>query len=208
VYKDGPEFVTTFGGLLKFQKDILELGKRTVSAMELLATSGAGGSKQFAGFHLRTENDALSRWPDFDIQSSAYIQRAAGLGVRAAYLATGNATEADRFKTTAMSQERIQVVTKHDLLAGTRDGLQQLDSLSWDQQALVDFIVLLKSTYFMGVNPSSFSINVAGKRHLQREGLYTRPWKAGGDGDGRSWLMGNYDSYWDDWLFMYDSLWP
>jgi hypothetical protein len=57
----------------------------------------------------------------------------------------------------------MTVVTKHDLLQGP--DRRQLDSLSFDQQALVDFLVLFKSSSFMGVAHSSFPWNIALRRH-------------------------------------------
>lgn len=206
VHRDGPGFVATFGGLLRFRADILELGKKTA---EVLVQRGKG-KEGFLGVHLRTENDVLSNWPSFDEQADAYLARASTIS-RLAYVATGNTTEAARFATLAQQQQRLQVVTKHQLLqeANEQELLGQLDQLSWDQQALVDFVVLLHAEFFVGVSPSSFSMNVALKRHLRMEGVYTRPWRVGSDeGDGRSWLVGRYENYWEDWLFMYDSLWP
>jgi hypothetical protein len=207
VFRDGPEFAATYGGLLRFRQDILGLGQRTASYMRQFAFQH-GGSRAFAGLHLRTENDALSRWPKFDEQSGAYLARAGGMGFKAAYLATGNQTEARKLTVAAAERHGMAVVTKHELLKDHAEDLAALEALSWDQQGLVDFVVLLECDYFLGVSPSSFSMNVAGKRHLQAEGLYTRPWRIGGDGDGRSWLVGKYEQYWEDWLFMYDSLWP
>ncbi|KUI65521.1 hypothetical protein VM1G_01215 [Cytospora mali] len=221
VYKDGPEFVAAYGGLLRFRGDILDLGRKTVEAMERMAadskaevetenkveTRGSG----FIGVHLRTENDALSNWPSFEEQTTSYLARASSLNPppRYAYLATGNTTEAAKFAMRALSQQSLHIVTKHELMSDFPELLSQLNSLSWDQQALVDFIVLLQAEYFLGVSPSSFSMNVALKRHLKGEGLYARPWKVGSsEGDGRSWLSGKYEDYWEDWLFMYDSLWP
>lgn len=209
VYRDGPEFVATFGALLRFRADILELGMAAAAAMERLAY-GSGGS--FIGMHLRTENDALSGWPSFEEQSRAYLTRAARLSPipKFAYLATGNTSEAAKLSSLAAAEE-LTVLTKHELLASP-DNIalkKRLDGLSWDQQALVDFVVLLQAEFFLGVSPSSFSMNVALKRHLKRDGLYTRPWRVGVDeGDGMSWLVGRFNGYWDDWLFMYESLWP
>lgn len=207
VHGDGPEFVATFGGLLRFRADILELGKKTAEVL----VKGGKGEEGFLGMHLRTENDALSNWPSFDEQAHAYLARASTMSPRLAYVATGNATEAARFTTLARQQQQLRVVTKHQLLqeANEQELLRQLDQLSWDQQALVDFVVLLHAEFFVGVSPSSFSMNVALKRHLWSEGVYTRPWRVGSEeGDGRSWLVGRYENYWEDWLFMYDSLWP
>lgn len=222
VYRDGPEFVATFGGLLRFRADILDLGKKTVEVMEKrlsLVSQGAQSSQRekgeevgFLGVHLRTENDALSSWPSFGEQTNAYLARASRLKPppRLAYVATGNATEAARFAALADAQG-LWVVTKHQVLeeADETESLKQLAKMSWDQQALVDFVVLLHAAVFVGVSPSSFSMNVALKRHLRNEGIDTRPWRVGSEeGDGRSWLVGRYVNYWEDWLFMYDSLWP
>lgn len=217
VLQDGPEFVASFGGLLRFRADILSLGDKTAQAMQKLASSPESDGSGFVGIHLRTESDALGAWPSFANQTAAYLTRIANLDPpppQYAYLATGNATEAARLAEQAESQQGLRVVTKHELLRLSNDGhgeelLGQLDVLSWDQQALVDFVVLLRCGFFLGVSPSSFSMNVALKRHLSGDGLLTRPWRIGdAEGDGRSWLVGRYDRYWDDWLFMYDSLWP
>ncbi|OIW22761.1 hypothetical protein CONLIGDRAFT_657998 [Coniochaeta ligniaria NRRL 30616] len=209
VYRDGPEFVATYGGLLRFRQDILQLGKRTIEAMRhfALAADPSTSAGRFVGFHLRTESDALSDWPSYDNQSSAYLHEASARGFKAAYLATGNRTEAAKLVDGARSQHQMAVTTKEDLLKGNPEDLEALHALTWDQQALIDYIALLACDFFLGVNPSSFSISVALKRHLQMEGVYTRPWEVGRE-DGRSLLVGRFERYWDDWLFMYDSIWP
>ncbi|KAK8049630.1 hypothetical protein PG994_011360 [Apiospora phragmitis] len=207
---DGPEFVATFGGLLKVREDVLALGERVVEAVRSEAKAVAKNKKnkkRFLGIHLRTESDALEKWPSYNLQADGYMATAESLGYRetAAYLATGNQTEAAKFAQTAASRLQMTVQTKESLLQGK--DLEALQNLSWDQQALVDFVVLLQSDYFVGVSPSSFSINVALKRHLRADGVHTRPWRVGGSGDGLSWLTGNYEKYWDDWLFMFDGMW-
>ena len=207
VFRDGPEFVATFGGVLRFRQDILDLGRKATAYMRQFAAAHSG-SRSFAGIHLRTEHDALARWPKFDEQRDAYLARVSALSFKTAYLATGNKTEARKLTTAASTEHGMAVITKHELLKDHPQELAALEALTWDQQALIDFIVLLESDYFLGVSPSSFIMNVALKRHLKTEGLYTRPWKIGGNGDGRSWLVGKYEHYWEDWLFMFDSLWP
>ncbi|KAI4868629.1 hypothetical protein F4820DRAFT_99984 [Hypoxylon rubiginosum] len=215
VLRDGPEFAASFGGLLRFRPDVLDLADAITGAMRALAgaTRGteAAAGPAFLGVHLRTEADALAGWPSYENQTRNYLREAAGRGYqgRAAYLASGNETEARKFGKEAMANLQLDVRSKYGLLEGRRyeEELARLRALSWDQQALVDFVVLLNCDYFVGVSPSSFSINVALKRHLKEEGLYTRPWKVGGRGDGRSWLVGRYDRYWEDWLFMFDGMW-
>ncbi|KAI0974301.1 hypothetical protein F4678DRAFT_422190 [Xylaria arbuscula] len=221
VMRDGPELAATFGGLLRIREDILELADQVVQSIKELDTSAAersgsdrgeglergGPNGAFLGVHLRTEEDALSQWPTYENQSNGYIYKAEKRGFKGgvAYLASGSEKETQRFSKDARARLDLNVRSKYDLVQG--QDLEKLKSSSWDQQALVDFAVLLESDYFVGVSPSSFSINVALKRHLQKEGLYTRPWKVG-TSDTRSWLVGWYSSYWDDWLFMFDGMWP
>ncbi|KAI1090666.1 hypothetical protein F5B19DRAFT_462375 [Rostrohypoxylon terebratum] len=214
VYRDGPEFAATFGGLLKVRDDILDIADQLVALMRVIATSKKGteaaAGQSFLGIHLRTESDALSQWPSYENQTKNYLREAANQGYqgRVAYLASGNQTEAEKLAREALKTLELDMRTKYDLLENSEEELGKLKELSWDQQALVDFVVLLNCDYFTGVSPSSFSINVALKRHLKEEGLNTRPWKVGGHGDGRSWLVGRVDRYWEDWLFMSDGMWP
>jgi hypothetical protein len=209
IYQDGPEFASTYGGLLRLRKDILQLGKKTVEAMRDFASTAVHPTSKgkYVGFHLRTESDALDFWPSFETQTSAYLREAAARGLKAAYLATGNSTEAAKLAERAQVEHGMAVTMKQDLLKDHPEDLAALQALSWDQQALIDFIVLLASDFFLGANPSSFSVNVALKRHVHADGLRTRPWKIGRD-DGRSLLVGRFERYWGDWLYMYDSIWP
>lgn len=212
VLRDGPEFVGTFGGLLRFRADLVELAGAVVAALrrEALAVSALQGGRNdsFLGVHLRTEEDALKEWPSFETQAEGYMSEAVRQGYMGglAYLASGSETESRKFKDRARSAAQIDVRTKFHLLQG--QDLLKLKELTWDQQAVVDFVVLLAADYFVGVSPSSFSINIALKRHLRTGSLYARPWKVGGSSDGLSHLVGSYNRYWDDWLFMYDGMWP
>jgi len=205
VYRDGPEFASTFGSVLKFNEQLLDLGKKALSQMRTLSHQ-LGGSGTFLGAHLRTEADALDFWPRYRQQADAYLQRAGPRGFRTAYLATGNETEATRFAQEALSSVNMKVHTKEQLLFGK--DLEDLLALSWDQKAIVDALILLGSDYFVGVMPSSFSVYVAMKRHLRIDGLYMRPYRVGTEGDGLSYLVGSYQKYWDEWLFMFDGMWP
>jgi hypothetical protein len=82
------------------------------------------------------------------------------------YIASGNATEVSNFAADARAWkggQNLIVTTKFDLLKGS--DLALLNSLAWDQQALVDFLVLLVATQFGGVGHSNFAWNIALKRH-------------------------------------------
>jgi hypothetical protein len=203
---DGPEFVATYGGLLRFRPDILDVGASVVALMKAFAASGDRKGTHFVGMHLRTEHDALPAWPTFEDQTAAYLQEVQRGEFTAGYLATGNASQAAMFKRQALQDANLHVVTKEDLLSGQPEETT-LNALTWDQRALVDFVVLMDADYFLGMNPSTFSMTVALKRHLQMEGIHTRPWKVGKE-DGRSRLVGNFHQYWDSWLWFYDTMWP
>ncbi|KAI0132914.1 hypothetical protein BJ170DRAFT_700605 [Xylariales sp. AK1849] len=206
IWRDGPEFATTFGNVLKFNPHLLRLGKTALKNMHSFAESRGGRDGAFLGVHLRTESDSMGFWPVYDTQAKGYLRKAQAGGFKAAFLATGNVTEARKFENQVNEVAQVQVLTKRDLLVGK--DLEALNALTWDQQGLVDFVVLLGSTYFVGAMPSSFSVYMAMKRHLRTGGLYTRPYKAGTEGDGLSYLVGRYEQYWEDWLFMWDGMWP
>ncbi|KAI1436667.1 hypothetical protein GGR50DRAFT_206338 [Xylaria sp. CBS 124048] len=206
IYRDGPEFAATFGGVLRFNEKFLRLGNKTLEKMHDFSRAEGAEDGAFLGIHLRTESDALGFWPTYETQSDAYLKQAKKRGYKTAYLATGNLTEADKFIDAAIEMSQLKVVTKVDLLSDAE--LDELDELSWDQQGLIDFVVLLGSDFFVGTMPSSFSVYMAIKRHLKTGGLYTRPYKTGTEGDGLSYLVGNYDRYWAGWLFMWDGMWP
>ena len=57
----------------------------------------------------------------------------------------------------------VTVVTKQDLLRG--DSLKELEQMTFDQQGLVDFLMMFKASAFMGVAYSSFPWTVALRRH-------------------------------------------
>jgi hypothetical protein len=209
IYRDGPEFATTFGDLLRIRPDIAELAAKTLSEMSKFVGKPSSPEENkidapYLGVHLRTEGDALAMWPDYDMQSDGYLSEAELRGLKHAYLACGNASEAHRFAGKAQETLGINVVSKGDLLTG--EDLEKLQDLSWDQQALVDFLVLTKSTHFTGCSFSSFAMNVAIKRHSMTDGIHTRQWKS--PGDEFTTMVGRFESWYGDWMFMYECMWP
>lgn len=215
VYRDGPELANTFAGLAKFNKTIMRLGKKTLANMHAFARahtlahgtkSRDGDGSEFFGAHLRSEADAEPFWPTYEEQEEAYLGKAEETGLTVGYVASGNLTETRKLTKAAMEQSGMVLVSKDDLL--DKEELEMLHSLSWDQQGLVDYIVLAGAEYFTGNSRSSFSISMCLKRHLKTEGLYTRPYKVRPDGYGRSFVVGPMDRYYDHWLFIWDAMWP
>ncbi|KKY38836.1 putative alternative oxidase [Diaporthe ampelina] len=220
-WHDGPEFSNTFGALLKYNKQVMRLGKKALENMQTFAREHArtrdpleieGKSRAvvdpsaFFGVHLRTEADAVKFWPTYEEQEKAYLSKAEELGLGVAYVATGNLSEAHKFSAAANDQLGMAVVSKADILTG--DDAVELASLSWDQQGLVDYIVLVGSEYFVGNSRSSFSILTIQKRHLKEDGIYTRPYKIREGGYARSMIVGPKDDYSKHWMFIWDAMWP
>lgn len=128
----------------------------------------------FYGAHLRTEADAATAgWlsapnTNFSAQTDAYIAHALAQNLNFLYVASGNASELDRFRSKAAAHAPpLAVTSKLDLLPP--DALRELQALTWDQQALVDYEVLQRCSVFGGFVKSSFSFNVAMTRAQRRE---------------------------------------
>lgn len=241
VFRDGPELANTFGGLCKFNKTVMQLGKKALANMQAFArehhaqqlsrspsADESHNSKRadkkyynnnnnpktpikfsdapFMGMHLRSEADAEAFWPSYEEQQTGYLRKAEDLGLTIAYVASGDLNETHKLETAAREQLGMTLVSKEDLLQG--EDLAQLHAMSWDQQGLVDYIVLAGADYFTGNGRSSFSISLTQKRHLRAEGLYTRPYKLRPGGYGRSFIVGPMEKYYDHWLFIWDAMWP
>jgi hypothetical protein len=118
----------------------------------------------FLGVHMRVAADATAAgWPGYEAQAPFYLAEAKRLNLTTGYiyLATGSAEHREKFRVDA-AREGLGVIVKEDLLD---DGeLQELQKLTWDQQALVDFDILMYSTWFYGFVRSSFSWSLAIRR--------------------------------------------
>ncbi|RMY80680.1 hypothetical protein D0861_08535 [Hortaea werneckii] len=98
-------------------------------------------------------------------------------GLRTLYVSSGSAEEIARFVAKAAAHTPpLTVVSKHSLLPP--QGLRDLEALTWDQQALVDYEVLQRASVFAGFVKSSFSYNIAMTRAQWGEdrGRVVEPW--------------------------------
>jgi hypothetical protein len=142
----------------------------------------------------------------FESQAHSYLAQASSSNLQLLYAASGNISAIQDLDDEAIAKN-MAVTSKYDLLTGKdRD---ELDSLKWDQKALVDFLVLEKASNFAGVGHSSFSWNVALKRHeLARrkgslgDGHEGQRWKAWSDG--LSTLYGVIEGY----IESSECMWP
>jgi hypothetical protein len=131
-----------------------------------LATKPGIIENAFVGVHLRTEADAVHvGYLSYEQQAAAYIDYINSTFLRVIYAASGNTTSLQLFAeaASALSPPAL-VLTKWDLLS--EQDVALLNSSTWDQQALVDYLILEKSSKFAGVSESSFSWGLAYERQL------------------------------------------
>ncbi len=182
VRDDGDAFANEFGKILSFRNDTRALAATVLFELKRqfklpIDPTRAINPGAFYGAHLRLEADAIWAWPPeewrfsrMEDQFEEQFRNLERTGLNVVYVASGDLAVVKlfaedlkkRFEASSESRD-VVVVTKHDLLQG-RD-LQRLESLTFDQQALVDFMVMFKASAFMGVAHSSFPWNVALRRH-------------------------------------------
>jgi len=136
----------------------------------------------YYGAHLRTAADAAAAgFTGFEPQVSFYLSHAHLSNLTVIYASSDNPTDVLRFANLARNTYNITVTSKNDLLRN--EDLAALQALSWDQQALVDYDVLLRASRFGGIYDSSFSANVAVRRHVlsRVKDCYTQEGMAWGD---------------------------
>ena len=166
---DSPDFVHNFGRIFRFREDARTLAASILfNLTEVLPPHQRDTSKygfyQYFGAHLRVAADAVKvEWPNYEEQSGHYLKQAVQHGLSTIYVATGSVSDMDRFRSDAAKKNCV-AVTKEDLLSG--DDLAAFNRMSWDQHALVDLEVLLKSSQFGGIEQSSFAWKIAVRRHL------------------------------------------
>lgn len=175
IYSDGVDFATHFGQLLKFRDDIRVLA--TSVLRKLAERYGYTGPLTeavlpdfFFGAHLRTERDAKLGWPGgdwvysrYETQAALILSAASNASLPLIYVASGDRSEVAKLSAEAAAMN-MTVVTKFDIL-GPQE-VAALEAMSWDQQGMVDFLVMTRASVFGGVGHSSFAWNVALGRHV------------------------------------------
>jgi len=185
---DDPLLVANFGKMLRFREDVRRLAATVLYAIDKKYGIGIDPDLPgvrlglFYGAHLRTEADAKAAgWTPYAHQAENYLNHAHHEKMSTIYLVTGNEADAKTFAETAANLS-IAVTTKEELLArkGFQKELKEMKSLTWDQRGLIDYEVLLRSSMFGGSHESSYSWNVAMRRHVVIGG--GRWARIGGDG--------------------------
>ncbi|KAL8355802.1 hypothetical protein RB601_001213 [Gaeumannomyces tritici] len=187
VASDPPEFVASFGRLLRVRADARRLAAETLFALRAsygldldprrARPSGSGPetggalTKSFMGVRLRTDRDIQVKsppWPSYVDQAPHFLGLMAERKAPVMYLAQG-ASAANETSLKARGEDLgATVVTKWDLLegAGLQAEVQALHALSWDQQSLVDYEVMLRAGLVAGIAHSSFAWNLAARRRV------------------------------------------
>ncbi|KAM3066261.1 hypothetical protein ACMFMG_003228 [Clarireedia jacksonii] len=174
LHYDDSKFVAQFGRLVRPTLEI-----RTLASTVLFSLSrrfkinfdpeqGIQG-RMFYGAHLRTAYDATAAgWTPFEVQTKNYLQAAKHNKLFLIYLVSASEHDIKRFTLHAQNYTTrpMTVTTAYSLLSLTPSALKSYQHLSPAQRSLVDYEVLLKSTKFGGTLESSFSWNVALRRHV------------------------------------------
>lgn len=190
IHSDGEAFASQFGSIIRMRPDVRQLATSTLKKMAqgydfVLDYSSPILPRSFYGVHLRTEQDAVRAWAtvwkygQYGPQSRHYLSQAPRSNTSVIYVASGDANEVAKFTRDA-EKINMAVTTKLALLDGVEK--DQLLSLAWDQQALVDFLVLSKGSDFAGIGHSSFAWNLALQRRAyakSKRQVQLSDWKDG-----------------------------
>ncbi|KAB8303516.1 hypothetical protein EYC80_004927 [Monilinia laxa] len=182
---DDSDFVSHFGRIIRPNPEIRTLASTilyTLSRKYNLRFNASEGiqANKYYGAHLRTGADAkAANWTTFEKQSQNYLQACKHNNLRVIYLVCTSEPDTQHFTSLAhtYAPHDIHVATAAHLLAlhpselSIYGGLSTASSLrstrlSSPQRALVDYEVLLRSSVFGGTTESSFSWNVALRRHV------------------------------------------
>lgn len=192
---DSPAFAADWGHLAVVPRHIRELSARILYRLYRKLSADAGGQQQdpdrpsrdlFLGAHIRTEGDAaVEHWTSFETQAEHVRDNAVAAGLSAVYVATGTASDAARL---SRFLAEVQVPVAVESVNGTSEeegapttmapvrvwqkwdfvddeDLLLMDSLTWDQMALIDLDVMLRASRFVGIWESSWSWTIALRRH-------------------------------------------
>ncbi|KAK6841917.1 hypothetical protein PG987_002777 [Apiospora arundinis] len=206
---DSPAFVRSLGRILRFRKDVRELAASVFFSLRKRLDESRGGqgvegnsdtnsTLGFVGVHLHEQEDLWdSNIPSYEEQAEHYLHYMVESRNPFAYLAPGITAEHVTSFTERSREVNITVVTKRDLL--DPDEIGYLSNLSWDQQSLVDYELLLRADRMVGSSGSSFPWSIALRRGTAGGTMGSQAgssedsqirWQ-----DARSAIMGKADDY-------------
>lgn len=202
-YKRSDEQTTIFKDLFQavdFSPELRALGRRIITQHRQLR------EEPYIGVHLRGENDWPAAWGSLEAQTRLYIgdietlrlrdEARGSAPVRNIYVSCGNRTSIQYFRS-SIEPLGYAVFDKWSLLEGAAaagdwpGGLEAVETLSFDEKAIVEYEPLVSSRYFLGISYSSMSFVIATARTLREPGDFMDVWVvgaasgSGGEADGR-----------------------
>ncbi|OAF62102.1 hypothetical protein VC83_01673 [Pseudogymnoascus destructans] len=167
IYSDPTAFMTSFGRLLRIREPSRRLAAAAVHALRtkhnIPITPIGITPSAFFGAHLRVAADATKAgWTGYEQQAAFLLHFADEVKLKTLYV-TSESAPAETFRTDA-AKRGAMALAKEDLLDEAE--MEALRAMTWDQQALVDYEVLLRASAFGGIELSSFAWNVALRRHV------------------------------------------
>lgn len=129
-------------------------------------------NRPFYGVHFRAENDTIWSSPDnqlhvdLDMLDTVYAKYGSGNAADKkplVYLACGDQRQVEAFKA-AGALRGWDVTDKWTLAQGDGEILSMINDLAFDFQGAVDYGIMLKSHFFMGITGSAFSSTVGNAR--------------------------------------------
>ncbi|KAF3918429.1 hypothetical protein ABW21_db0201191 [Orbilia brochopaga] len=166
-HDDVPHLAQNFGFILDFRQDLSSLAALILNRLRRTLAPDIEqetAAKQYLGLHLRTEYDAMKEeWLSYDKLKESTIFIAMEHNIDLIYVASGEIQDIEKLRD-SLSVYGMTVMDKWQLL--TADETEYLQSFAFDQQGIVDYLVLLQSDMFLGSPESSFSSNLVLRRNL------------------------------------------
>lgn len=189
-YTVGGEIYTVFKELFRavdYNPDLLALGHRITQTPQLR-------NNPYVGVHLRAEADWPASWGSLDEQTQMYAaelvrlresDRAAAAATATTMLSTvyvscGNRTAIEQFRR-VVAPMGFLVLDKWVLLEEDGpEGVGLVETLPFDQKAVVEYVPLVEGKYFLGLRLSSMSVIIAQSRTLEEPGDFFETFVDGG----------------------------
>lgn len=151
--KEGIDIHNTLFKVFAFRKDLIEISQSLLNKIKV----------PFLGIHLRAEPDQpwytyeeLRDWcVDYLLSKKPHL--------KTVFVSIGNSEIEKKFKED-MKAKGVTVISKWTLSESNQNLYQELLDMDFDQSAVIDYQILLKSEVFLGVSESSFSYAVAFER--------------------------------------------
>lgn len=181
-YTYGNELYTVFKDLFRavgYNQSLRSLGRRIIQTPKLKDAS-------YIGIHLRGENDWPGEWGSLEEQTLSYATEIQGFSqqdgnVRTIYVSCGNRTSIEYFRQ-AVEPLGYSVIDKWTVFeTDWPEGLTIVESLPFDQKAIVEYEALVMGKYFLGISLSSMSNVIATQRTLDEPGDFFESYMASTD---------------------------